>query len=57
MASSFLSYLFVLTKPRRISLLVPTANIGQPTAIAYLAAQERIFWADTGVGEIWSMKR
>ena len=39
------------------SLLVPTANIGQPTAIGYLAAENLVFWADAGVGEIWSMKR
>jgi hypothetical protein len=41
----------------RGSVLVPTANMGQPTAIGYLAAEELVFWADSGVGEVWRMKR
>ena len=39
------------------SLLVPTASMGQPTALAFLASEDLVFWADCGVGEVWSMKR
>jgi hypothetical protein len=39
------------------SLFVPTAGMGQPTSLAFLAAEDLVFWADCGVGEVWSMKR
>ena len=41
----------------RGSVLVPVANTGQPTALAFFAKHQIIFWADNGVGEIWRMKR
>ena len=39
------------------NMLTPITSIGFPTSIGYLASQQLIFWADGGIGTIWSMKR
>ena len=46
-----------LSPPSYSSALAPASNIGQPTALAFMAKEQLMFWADLGIGTVWRMRR